>query len=753
MPHQNRAALVHLYKSLSKDNEIHRRNAIERALLVQGMPFYEDALTGVKYSLQENNTHLLGGMPPRAREEVRGIARPDFSNLKLLTRPIIVTQERNGQGGTRGNPDDQTFLARIDEAARSAERVRNRDIVLFVGITGTGKSTTINFLNDVPLVYEEIYFDEPGADGNPVLDKVHIGVDPNYTGLNARISAVRSVESETLYGAAYGSFVDSPGFEGTRGKDVSLIESIALRMLTQHARSIKIIFCISVNEIAGRGVEFRTAVERFREFFPDMLKHRQSILFLFTKPGNTTRNNIIQALAPFKNGGLEKFIEFIESNRDFLEVCRPFQKNHEKMELNRNNRTDISKIIDRLKAITTPQRLFQLSLTPGAKELLHGELTQIATEGQGLLRNYHALVKTIDELSTTNRRLSDECDSTQRRINAVRNNTETYELTISEQRSLITQVDKRNEDREDESETLEGKKNRLRKEIEDIQKDDQLVQVMGKADSALVTEDAYLGDWYNNGTRKEFSYRGNAPIAEVTLRGDQKGAWGQRQGGKGSQLCTQAYTSLGGNADSAWVEISVRKCDMLESRQSIRDKEYEIAEIDRTIAKNSRLMDREREKRNRAEATLRQLQAANEADRKEGLLNLEDEIMKKRREIVENDTAKTSAAGQQTTVMEYLRDSMHYFAFLNRVVQQIDDSELSNIVTIKNFLGDIEKYCEDNNINLSRAGTAPRNTNDNSNSNDGSNSNNDGSNSNNGGSNSNNEGGGVLESFKKFIWG
>ncbi len=78
-------------------------------------------------------------------------------------------------------------------------------------------------------------------------------------------------------------FVDSPGFEDTKGHEADIATSIMLSEVAKRCRSLRFVIMISyVSLLEDRGGSMRAVLRLIRNFAKDFSTEKQSFLFLFT---------------------------------------------------------------------------------------------------------------------------------------------------------------------------------------------------------------------------------------------------------------------------------------------------------------------------------------------------------------------------------------------------------------------------------------------------------------------------------------
>jgi hypothetical protein len=131
--------------------------------------------------------------------------------------------------------------------------------IMILGLTGVGKSTLVNYLNDIPLRCIRI---------NHIwrLDLAN----PN-TSLKCGFK-IGHGNSETLYPSACTppgkqiSYVDNPGFQDNRGFEVEIGNSFFREEIIRHVEHLKFVILLNYADVIDRRVQFFDTVKRFSDF-------------------------------------------------------------------------------------------------------------------------------------------------------------------------------------------------------------------------------------------------------------------------------------------------------------------------------------------------------------------------------------------------------------------------------------------------------------------------------------------------------
>ena len=159
--------------------------------------------------------------------------------------------------------------------------------VMVLGLTGVGKSTLINYLNDVPLKSIRI---------NGVW---RIDYASNSSSISCQLK-IGHKNSETLYPSVCTSsnrdfyFIDNPGFQDNRGFEIEIAASFFRHEIIKKVDYLKFLILLNHDDVIDRRVQFFETIKRLSALLGafemtelvSLKKFSKSIGFIVSKVNN-----------------------------------------------------------------------------------------------------------------------------------------------------------------------------------------------------------------------------------------------------------------------------------------------------------------------------------------------------------------------------------------------------------------------------------------------------------------------------------
>ncbi len=263
----------------------------------------------------------------------------------------------------------------LEKGTRQAEQIAGKDVVIFVGNTGVGKSTAI--LHIAGVAFEEglskglpHFFSRGGM--TPNLESFVTA--PDSRSITQFINVVRLPE-----GGPY--LCDTPGFADTRSSEIDLSNGVNTVKALHNAKSVKlVVVCEYTAVTTGRASVFKQLLATLARLVGDTQDHKESIAFLFTKVVhgvtmgllNTHLNDVRDNLTDKEamNSSYTALLDrAIESTCDESAILLGAQN------LQSGDRRQALELLAALKCIENPQDVFQKVGSSASYKCLQSQLT------------------------------------------------------------------------------------------------------------------------------------------------------------------------------------------------------------------------------------------------------------------------------------------------------------------------------------------------------------------------------------------
>ncbi|EAR94029.2 SecA DEAD-box-like domain protein (macronuclear) [Tetrahymena thermophila SB210] len=204
------------------------------------------------------------------------------------------------------NLDVKKLILLFQECQKDQIQLRDKDIILLAGPTGSGKSTTANYLLGQEM-YTELIKISKEVYGQTYQTETEVF---NSKGIfqigHSKQSQTSTLQAAHLYGNYF--LCDSPGFFDNRGTEIEIANAFSLNQFMLNCNSMKLVVLISYHElVAQRGALFQEVFNLLTRILKNPEKEQsEKIIFLFTmvpkeKKVNDIVKEILEFLENFKN--------------------------------------------------------------------------------------------------------------------------------------------------------------------------------------------------------------------------------------------------------------------------------------------------------------------------------------------------------------------------------------------------------------------------------------------------------------------
>ncbi|CAF4958277.1 unnamed protein product [Rotaria sp. Silwood1] len=269
----------------------------------------------------------------------------------------------------------ETFrlIEKVDDAAKAIEK---KEIILLLGGTGSGKSTTIHFLGGSKMIETRVDGLNHIAPTN-IINRALIKIETApFTQSVTRYMAAVEINFEDVGSFNTGSIwvCDSPGFEDTSGPEVDIANGLGMIKAIKGCKSVRPVILFSYKSIGDRCGGVKKIAHLLVGLIPGIQYHKKCFTYIFTKfPEN--EKDTVHALINDVN---RKLNQEEKSDTSFMILLRDIltkTKNGARvLDPMHDKPADMLDEFFETDAIHHPEDVFKFSIAETSKSILHEQV-------------------------------------------------------------------------------------------------------------------------------------------------------------------------------------------------------------------------------------------------------------------------------------------------------------------------------------------------------------------------------------------
>ncbi|ETO00734.1 hypothetical protein RFI_36706, partial [Reticulomyxa filosa] len=232
----------------------------------------------IKVPMMEYKQKKAGNMHEFNDDEKKEEAKISHEKSSKMS-PVVVKEKEDF--------DIRLMLELMKKAEKAANEIKDKHVILFLGGTGTGKSTLIHYLAGSTMEKQVV-------DGKPHIAPTKI-INKALTNVICRAGA----KSETKYITAVPIdlkklgvlsiklnnvvLCDTPGFEDTNGPEVDVANGMGIIKALQTCKNVKPVVLVSYTALGNRMACVRELVRTLVRIIPSIQDYLSAFAYVFTK--------------------------------------------------------------------------------------------------------------------------------------------------------------------------------------------------------------------------------------------------------------------------------------------------------------------------------------------------------------------------------------------------------------------------------------------------------------------------------------
>jgi energy-coupling factor transporter ATP-binding protein EcfA2 len=260
-----------------------------------------------------------------------------------------------------------------EEQVVKVRKPQAQDPIIFLGNTGSGKSTLINYLAGCEMDYTD-YIDASDVKANSLSNVVIVKSTSKQKEImkigHTHLSETFRHEIAVVDGRAY---CDCPGFLDNRGDEVNVANIVNTRRVIQASKSIRLVLLVNYHSLCdGRVDGLKKTIQIAAQLFGNEQvfdAYRPSLLVGVTQVPERAQGDSAKSLDVLKNcmqldqaSPFEQKIAHVFAERLF--IYHPLDEIDELSFTGGSTRSELLKKIDGLKKVTESKNTLHIVLTP-----------------------------------------------------------------------------------------------------------------------------------------------------------------------------------------------------------------------------------------------------------------------------------------------------------------------------------------------------------------------------------------------------
>ncbi|CAF3671837.1 unnamed protein product [Rotaria socialis] len=261
----------------------------------------------------------------------------------------------------------------VREAENTAELIRDKEIVLLIGETGTGKSTTIQFLTGSKMKKTRVeiasgkFLEHITIDGPPQNPQLHRISSSALNKSETRYITPVTVPLKDILGAHENGHItlcDAPGFSDTAGPEVDIANSLGVIEALKGTESVKLLVLSSYKSLGDRGQGIQKLAEILINMVNGIGDKLKAIAYVFTK--YPPKTDICALLTDIKVSKVDTNSS-LRSNSAFMAVLTDMIEKTEEgafvIDPIHDNPKKLIRMLKNMKGIHYPAECFRFSMS------------------------------------------------------------------------------------------------------------------------------------------------------------------------------------------------------------------------------------------------------------------------------------------------------------------------------------------------------------------------------------------------------
>ena len=230
----------------------------------------------------EEVAEVYEGLVQQLRTEQHSVRLPDLEGLHRAGTELHCFTNLLSELRPLDMPLLMSLVSSIEQASK---HIQDKDVILLLGYTGSGKSTMIHYLAGSKMrriLHGDVEHIETVPNGHQDTMAALAEIKTNYLP-RSETSSISAVEISPPGSRDTVSLCDTPGFDDTGGPETDIANGLAIVRAVRRCRSVKPLIVVHADRVGGRWEGVAQLARTLVKFIGDTERTKETFSYVFTK--------------------------------------------------------------------------------------------------------------------------------------------------------------------------------------------------------------------------------------------------------------------------------------------------------------------------------------------------------------------------------------------------------------------------------------------------------------------------------------
>lgn len=265
---------------------------------------------------------------------------------------------------------DNNYVKEINKLIAHGNKIitKENEVILFMGDTGSGKSTLVNYLSGNKLIAKKK--ERGGLENNKIVIDT---INNNNVKINHTTVSETTVPNKWFDNNNNLVYWDCPGFGDTKGPIQDIANAFYIKKLFDSSNKLKLVIVVELGSLKNnKAKSFVNLVNTLSNLFVNVTDYKNGLFMVVTKTNpkvcvQGVKDQILLILGEqenFLNKNQKEILTFLAGNESHIEL---FEKPQEQGIISDNNKNDILTMLKKMESLLLADTKIKIAIADKSK--------------------------------------------------------------------------------------------------------------------------------------------------------------------------------------------------------------------------------------------------------------------------------------------------------------------------------------------------------------------------------------------------